>query len=184
MQNRACVGGAHFFQNRFCREEQKVGMAQQPQYLTPEGMKDIEARLKELTEVRRPLIAERLRAAMEEGGDLSENAEYEDAKNEQAFVEGEIIRLETILRSAQIIEPAGKGKKETVILGSKVTVVEHGRKEKEMYHLVGSAEANPDLGKISVESPLGKALLGAKVGEEVTVHAPSGDIRFKIKAIA
>ncbi|MCK6577571.1 MAG: transcription elongation factor GreA [Anaerolineae bacterium] len=159
-------------------------MTQQTQYLTPEGMKTLEARLKELTDERRPQVAERLRLAMEEGGDLSENAEYEDAKNEQAFVEGEIQRLETILRSAQIIEPAAKGKKESVILGAKVTVVEQGSKEKEVYHLVGSAEANPDAGKISVESPLGKAMLGAKVGDKVTVHAPAGEIIFLIKAIA
>ncbi|MBK8020333.1 MAG: transcription elongation factor GreA [Chloroflexi bacterium] len=158
-------------------------MTQQPQYLTPEGMKTLEARLKELTEERRPQVAERLRLAMEEGGDLSENAEYEDAKNEQAFVEGEIQRLETILRSAQLIETSGKGKKDTVVLGAKVTVVEQGSKEKEIYHLVGSAEANPDNGKISVESPLGKAMLGAKVGEKVTVHAPAGDLIFVIKAI-
>ncbi|MDZ4770221.1 MAG: transcription elongation factor GreA [Chloroflexota bacterium] len=159
-------------------------MTQQPQYLTPEGVITLEARLKELTEVRRPLIADRLRTAMEEGGDLSENAEYEDAKNEQAFLEGEVIRLETILRSAQIIEPAGKGKKDHVILGSKVTVVEQGSKEKEVYHIVGSAEANPDIGKISVESPLGKALINARVGEKVTVKAPAGDLIFQIKAIA
>lgn len=159
-------------------------MTQQPQYLTPEGMKTLESRLKELTEVRRPLVAERLRLAMEEGGDLSENAEYEDAKNEQAFLEGEIQRLETILRSAQLIEETGKGKKENVVLGARVTVVEQGSKEKELYHIVGSAEANPDQGKISAESPLGKALLGAKVGDKVTVHAPAGDLIFVIKAIA
>lgn len=159
-------------------------MTNQPQYLTPEGLKNLEARLKELHDVRRPQIADRLRTAMEEGGDLSENAEYEDAKNEQAFVEGEIIRLETILRAAQIIEPAGKGKKEIVILGSKVTVVEVGSKEKEVYHIVGSAEANPDAGKISADSPLGKALMGARVGDKVTVHAPAGELIFTIKAIA
>jgi transcription elongation factor GreA len=173
---------------RFCSirrfHEEWLGMSQQPQYLTPEGLTTLEAKLKELTEVRRPQIADRLRTAMEEGGDLSENAEYDDAKNEQAFVEGEIVRLEDILRSAQIIEPAGKGKKDTVILGAKVTVVEQGSKEKESYTIVGSAEANPDIGKISVESPLGKALIGAKVGDKVTVKAPQGDTVFTIKAIA
>lgn len=158
-------------------------MTQQTQYLTPEGMKTLEARLKELTEERRPQVAERLRAAMEEGGDLSENAEYEDAKNEQAFLEGEIQRLETILRSAQLIEEPGKGKKDTVFLGAHVTVIEQGSKEKEIYHIVGSAEANPDQGKISVESPLGKALIGAKLGDKVNVHAPAGEIVFQIKAI-
>lgn len=152
------------------------------QYLTPEGLKNMEARLKYLTETRRAEVAERLRRALEEGGDLSENAEYEDAKNEQAFVEGEILRLEGILSTAQIIEATGR--KDMVGLGSVVTVIEKGTKEKEVYHLVGSAEANPREGKISSESPLGKALMGAKVGEQITVNAPDGQIIFVIKAIA
>src|ERR1044071_2666069 len=100
------------------------------QYLTPEGLKNLESRLKHLTEVRRAEGAERLRRALEEGGDLSENAEYEDAKNEQAFVEGEINRLEQILSTAQIIE-ATTGKKYKVVLGSHVTVVEKGTQDKE-----------------------------------------------------
>ncbi len=157
-------------------------MTNHPQYLTPDGLKNLEARLKELRDVRRFEVADRLRAAMEEGGDLSENAEYEDAKNEQAFVEGEIIRLETILSSAQIIEESGK-KKDAVVLGAHITVIEEGSKEKEIYHLVGSAEANPADGKISVESPLGKAMLGAKVGQKVIVHAPAGAITFVVKKI-
>jgi transcription elongation factor GreA len=99
------------------------------QYLTPEGLKNLEARLKYLTETRRAEVAERLRRALEEGGDLSENAEYEDAKNEQAFVEGEILRLEGILSTAQIIEASGR--KDMVGLGSVVTVIEKGTKEKE-----------------------------------------------------
>jgi transcription elongation factor GreA len=157
-------------------------MVNQPQYLTPEGLVKLEERLKFLQDVRRPEVAERLRQALEEGGDLSENAEYEDAKNEQAFVEGEIMRLEGILSSAQVIETTGK--KDVVALGSKVTVVEQGESDKEVYHIVGSAEANPAEGKISIESPLGKALLGAKVGAKVVVNAPAGEITFVIKAIA
>lgn len=153
------------------------------QYLTPEGMKQLEARLQDLVEVRRAQVAERLRLALEEGGDLTENAEYEDAKNEQAFIEGEIQRLEQILSSAQLIEQP-KGKRDTVVLGSMITVLEKGSKEKEIYHLVGSAEANPREGKISSESPLGKALLGAKVNDKVTVHAPDGELVFVIKGIA
>jgi transcription elongation factor GreA len=156
-------------------------MVDQPQYLTPEGLQNLEKRLKDLKEIRRPQVAERLRQAMEEGGDLSENAEYEDAKNEQAFVEGEIVRLETIISSAQIIENTGKS--DQVLVGSHVTVVEQGTKEQEVYHLVGSAEANPREGKISTESPLGKALLGAKVGQKVSVKAPDGEIIFTIKSI-
>lgn len=155
----------------------------QPQYLTLEGLKKLEDRLKFLQDVRRPEVAERLRQALEEGGDLSENAEYEDAKNEQAFVEGEIQRLEGILSSAQVIEET-KGKKDTVVLGSRVTVVEEGESAKEVYHIVGSAEANPAEGKISSESPLGKALLGSKVGAKVVVNAPAGEITFVIKTIA
>ncbi len=157
-------------------------MVNQPQYLTAEGLKKLEERLKFLQDVRRPEVAERLRQALEEGGDLSENAEYEDAKNEQAFVEGEILRLETILSSAQVIEETGK--KDTVVLGARVTVVEEGERDKEIYHIVGSAEADPAEGKISVESPLGKALMGAKVGQKVVVNAPAGQINFVIKAIA
>lgn len=156
-------------------------MVDQTQYLTPEGLKNLENRLKYLIEVRRSEVAERLRQALEEGGDLSENAEYEDAKNEQAFVEGEIMRLETILSSAQVIEETGN--KDTVSLGSRITVMEKGTKQEEIYHLVGSAEAKPSEGKISLESPLGKALLGAKVGSKVVVNAPDGEITFTIKAI-
>jgi transcription elongation factor GreA len=154
-----------------------------PQYLTVKGLEDLEGRLKTLKETRRPEVAERLRQALEEGGDLTENAEYEDAKNEQAFVEGEIMRLEGILSSAQVIEES-KGKKDAVRVGAVVTVVEEGTKDKEVYHLVGSAEANPQDGKISIESPLGKAILGAKVGDKVKVNAPEGPITFIIKAIA
>jgi transcription elongation factor GreA len=152
------------------------------QYLTPEGLKNLEGKLKHLTEVRRAEVAERLRLALEEGGDLSENAEYEDAKNEQAFIEGEILRLEMILSSAQIIQKPNR-KKDEVQMGSVVTVTEKGSRQKEVYHLVGSAEANPREGKISIESPLGKALLGAKVGENVKINAPDGEIVFTIKSI-
>ncbi len=157
-------------------------MVDQPQYLTPEGFQTLEKRLRHLLEVRRAEVAERLRQALEEGGDLSENAEYEDAKNEQAFVEGEIIRLETILSTAQVIEASGL--KDQVNIGSKVTVIEQGTKDKEVYYLVGSAEAKPSEGKISHESPLGRALMGAKVGEKVKVKAPDGEIIFTIKEIA
>ncbi|RMF77233.1 MAG: transcription elongation factor GreA [Chloroflexi bacterium] len=156
-------------------------MVERTNYLTPEGLANLEKRLRHLIEARRPEVAERLRRALEEGGDLSENAEYEDAKNEQAFIEGEIIRLESIISSAEIIESTGQS--DVVVPGSHVTVTEKGKRTKEVYHLVGSAEANPREGKISVESPLGKALLGAKKGDKVTVAAPDGDIVFTIKSI-
>ncbi len=156
-------------------------MADQTQYLTPNGLKELEARLDFLRNVRRAEVAARLHQALEEGGELVENAEYEDAKNEQAFVEGEILRLETILSNAQIIER--EGPKDIVGLGDKVKVQEKGRKETEIFHLVGAAEANPKEGRISNESPLGKALMGHRVGEKVTVRAPDGNIEFTIKAI-
>jgi len=151
-------------------------------YLTEEGMQQLEGRLKHLIETRRIEVAERLRLALEEGGDLTENAEYDDAKNEQAFIEGEITRLEIILRNAQIIEESS-GKQDAVKIGSHISLMEKGSKRKEDYQLVGTAEANPREGKISVESPLGKALLGAKVGDKVKVNAPDGELVFVIKSI-
>jgi len=156
-------------------------MTTQPQYLTAEGVKALEKRLINLTEIRRPQVAERLRLALEEGGDLMENTEYEDAKNEQAFVEGEIYRIEHILRTAEILED-GKTY-DSVAPGAHVTLVEKGTKDEEVYHVVGSAEANPSQGKISLKSPLGKALVGAKVGDKVKVKAPDGEIIFKVKSI-
>lgn len=156
-------------------------MVDQPQYLTQEGMRKLQKRLTKLYEVRRPQVAERLRQALEEGGDLTENSEYEDAKNEQAFVEGEIIRLENILRAAELIEEDVE--RDSVGPGAWVTLVEKGTRGEETYHLVGSAEANPSEGKISTESPLGKALMGAKVGDKVKVEAPDGEIIFKVKRL-
>jgi transcription elongation factor GreA len=156
-------------------------MLGQPQYLTPEGFESLQKRLRFFTEVRRSEVADRLHKALEEGGDLTQNAEYEDAKNEQAFVEGEIQRLEIILNNAEVIESTGNV--DEVVLGSKVTVTEQGQRSKEVYHIVGSAEARPDEGRISIESPLGKAMLGARVRDKVTVKAPAGDIVFVVKAI-
>ncbi|MEQ8672947.1 MAG: transcription elongation factor GreA [Aggregatilineales bacterium] len=156
-------------------------MVNQPQYLTQEGLETLEKRLRVLIEVRRPQVAERLRLSLEEGGELTENAEYEDAKNEQAFIEGEVARLENIVRTALIIEE--NGDKEHVSIGARVTVVEKGYDEEEVYHLVGSAEANPREGKVSIESPVGKALVGAKIGDKVKVKAPDGEFVYVIKSI-
>jgi transcription elongation factor GreA len=156
-------------------------MAEQPSYLTAEGLEELEARLEYLRTVRRSEVAERLRQAMEEGGELVENAEYEDAKNEQAFVEGEIMRLERILSNVEII--ASDGPKDTVGLGDHVTVLEKGSDTPEVYHLVGAAEANPREGRISFKSPLGQALMGKRAGEKVVVKAPDGDLMFEVKAI-
>ena len=156
-------------------------MSDQIQYLTPNGLHELEARLEYLRNVRRQEVAARLHQALEEGGELVENAEYEDAKNEQAFVEGEILRLETILSNAQIIEDTGP--KDVVGLGDKVKVQEKGRKETEIFIIVGAAEADPTEGRISNESPLGRALVGHRVGDHVTVRAPDGNIIFTVKAI-
>ncbi len=156
-------------------------MADNVKYLTPEGLENLEERLEYLRTVRRAEIAERLRLAMEEGGEIQENAEYEDAKQEQAFVEGEIIDIENILGHAEIIEDTGNGDK--VVLGSHVVIQEAGMSETETYHIVGSAEARPREGRISHESPIGQALIGAKVGDKVVVKAPGGEITFTVKDI-
>jgi transcription elongation factor GreA len=156
-------------------------MADEIHYLTPEGLKENEKRLDFLRNVRRQEVAERLRLALEEGGELVENAEYEDAKNEQAFIEGEIMRLEMILSNAQLIDE--NGPKDIVGLGDRVTVQEVGTDMLEVYILVGAAEANPRAGKISHKSPLGRALMDRHVGDRVMVEAPDGDIEFEIKGI-
>jgi transcription elongation factor GreA len=120
-----------------------------------------------------------LRAVLEEQ-DILENAEYEDAKNEQAFVEGRILTLEEILKNVVIIEEGGPT--DRVSIGSRVTMVEEDG-EPETYHIVGSVEADPKRGRISNESPLGRALLGHRVGDEVIVNVPDGVLCFRITAI-
>ena len=154
-------------------------MSEQPTFLTKEGQKKLEEELHYLQTVRRHEVAERLHAAMEEG-DIDENAEYDDAKNEQSFVEGRILTLEAMIKNAAIIQE-GKHHNQ-VVLGSTVTVSEDGG-EPETYHIVGSAEADPRQGRISNESPLGRALLGKRVGDSITINAPAGTLTFKIMAI-
>lgn len=156
-------------------------MVDEVQYLTQEGMNELEKRLRYLTNVRRPEIAERLRQALEDGGELTENTEYEEFKNEQAFVESDIARLQHILRHAKLIDESVAS--DMVTIGSFVTIEEKGTDEEEEYRIVGPAEANPSQGKISMESPLGKALMGAKVGDKVKYNAPDGDITFIVKAL-
>lgn len=145
-------------------------------YLTPEGYKRLQEELEYLRNVKRPEVAERLRAALEEGGDLIENAEYEAAKNEQAFIEGRIQELEHLLATAKVIEDIPR---EVVDLGSKVTVEEEDGTVS-TYTIVGHAEADPAKGLISNESPLGKALMGHKKGDEVEIHTPSGTFKVRI----
>jgi transcription elongation factor GreA len=151
------------------------------EFLTPEGFKKLEDELEFLKTKRRADVAQRLHEAMEEG-ETEENPEYEDAKNEQAFVEGRILTIETILGNAKLIEM--KGPSNEVRLGSKLTITEVGATDKEHYTLVGSAEADPKHGKISNESPMGKALLGRKLHEVVSVTTPSGLMKFKIVHIS
>lgn len=153
----------------------------QKNFLTQEGYDKLQKELDFLRKERRQEVAARLREASD-GEDLIENAEYEAAKNEQAFVEGRIKELEILLATAKIItETENDG---LVQVGSKVTFQEEGVESKESLIIVGAAEANPSEGKISNESPLGKALLGHKVNEDVTVQAPNGSFRVKILKIA
>ncbi len=145
-------------------------------FLTPEGRRKLERELEHLRTVRRKEVAENLASAVEEG-DLTENAGYEEAKREQAFVEGRIRDIEAILADAQDL--AHSGDSDMVRLGATVTVAEDGEAPEE-YQIVGRAEADPLRGRISNESPLGKALLGCRVGDKVTVETPNGPILFGV----
>ena len=155
--------------------------ADQPVYLTAEGLEDLRQELDHLVTVKRPALAKRLNFAIQQG-DLSENADYIQAKEEQGFLEGRIQQLELMLRNAVIIEESGPT--DVVGLGSHVTVVEEGESVEETYHLVGPAEADPLSGKVSNESPMGQALMGSRVGDTVVVEAPRGELKFQITAIS
>jgi len=150
----------------------------QPTYLTPEGETRLRAELAELTGPRREELAKRLRAAIQMG-DLSENADYHKAKEDQGFLEGRIQEIEAILRMAVIIE---KKQSDVVTVGSHVTVQEADF-DPETYYLVGAKEADPRNGKISNESPIGKALMDHKAGDVVEAETPGGRIKFKILKI-
>ncbi|RME55767.1 MAG: transcription elongation factor GreA [Caldilineae bacterium] len=152
--------------------------SQKPVYLTKEGLEKLQEELDYLRNVRRAEIAQQIAEAKAEG-DLRENAGYDEAKNAQAFVEGRIRELEAKIRNAHIIEESQQPSDE-VALGRKVVVQEDGFPDKESYIIVGSTEADPAKGKISNESPIGKALLGKKKGDKVTVTTPGGAIDFTI----
>ena len=145
---------------------------------TRTGKEKLEQELETLMKVKRPQVIERIKRA-KDYGDLSENAEYEDARNEQSFIEGRIQEIEYILKYAQIVEN-GKSK-DSVAVGSKVTVSLAG--DKVEYELVGSTEADPSSGKISSESPIGSAILGKKVGETVVAKTPGGSLKVKVLKI-
>ena len=155
-------------------------MADKKVLVTEDGYNKLVEKLNYLKSVKRIEIADRLKAAIALG-DLSENSEYDDAKNEQAFLEGEIQELEAKIRNSDIIK-AGAG--DVVQMGSTVVVIDQEFAEDgpETFMIVGSTEADPE-GKISNESPLGQALLGQKVGSVVDVHAPAGVIKYEIQEI-
>ena len=151
-------------------------MADKPVYLTLEGKKKLAEELEYLTTVRRKEVAAAIMSAKEEG-DLSENSAYDEAKLQQGFLEGRVQTIESQLRHAIIIEENGHS--DAVNIGSTVTVTEDGDDE-ETYQIVGSAEADPLEGKISNESPIGMALIGAKKGQKIIAEAPGGAIEFKV----
>jgi transcription elongation factor GreA len=150
-----------------------------PTYVSREGLDKLRAELDELVNVRRPEIAARIHDAKEHG-ELAENAEYEDAKNEQAFVEGRILDIKSIIENAILIE--ANHATDHVAIGSTVTVETNDGRQK--FTIVGAPEADPRNGKISNESPVGRALLGHKKGEQVMVKVPAGDFAYKIVAIS
>jgi transcription elongation factor GreA len=153
-------------------------MNNKPAYLSKEGLEQIRQELDQLVNVRRSEIAARIHEAKEHG-DITENAEYEDAKNEQAFVEGRIQALSALVKNAVVIEE--NHSTTHVQIGSTVTI--QSKDGKESFTIVGSAEAAPADGRISNESPVGRALLGRKKGEEITVSVPAGDAKYKILSI-
>jgi transcription elongation factor GreA len=150
-----------------------------PTYLSKDGLERLRAELEEMVNVRRPEVAARIHDAKEHG-DLTENAEYEDAKNEQAFVEGRIQTLEALIKNATIID--ANHTNDHVQIGSTVAV--RSDDGEESFTIVGSTEARPNEGRISNESPVGRALLGKKKGDKVVVRVPAGDFAYTIVKIS
>ena len=152
----------------------------QPAYLTDEGLANLKAEMDELRSSRRLLVAERIQKAKEIGGTV-DNAEYDEAKNEQAFIEGRILTLDNLINNAVIISKKS-GPSDVVCIGSKVTVMNQ-KKQKDRYTIIGSTETDPTQGKISNVSPIGKALLGKRVGDVAEVSVPAGTIKLEILVI-
>ena len=150
--------------------------------ITDDGLKKLQDELENLKTNGRADIAEKIKVARGYG-DLSENSEYDEAKNEQAKIEARIVEIEAMLKNIEIIEDV-KGKAKSVVIGVKVKVLDLEFDEEDEYRVVGSTEADPTNGKISDESPVGKALLGKKVGDEVIVDAPDGEFKLKILEIS
>ncbi len=152
-------------------------MATEDTYLTQEGEDALRRELKELRDTRRPALAQRLKEAAAQG-DLKENADYHDAKEKLGFIEGRVQQIESILQSAIVVDSSQPS--DEVRIGSTVVIQEAGEDFDEEYRIVGSAEANPRERKISEKSPIGSALLGNRIGEQVKVKTPDGVIKFKI----
>lgn len=146
--------------------------------LTEEGLDKIKKELQELKTVKRKEIAEKISSAVA-FGEISENAEYRAAKNEQAFIEGRILTLEKIIENYELIDKS-KNDNTFVSPGSEIVVEDLKKKEKIKYILVDYIESDPSCGKISIASPIGKALLGKKVGEKVKIRVPAGNIEYKV----
>lgn len=150
--------------------------------VTKEGLEKLENELEELKVVRRKEVAEKIKQALA-FGDLSENSEYDEAKNEQAQVEARIAQIEGMLKVARVVDDANIST-DAVSVGTKVKLLDVEFEEEEEYAIVGSSEADPSQNRLSYESPVGKALLGRKVGEVVEVEVPAGKIQFKILDIS
>lgn len=153
-------------------------MVEKQTILTVEGLKKLEEKLDYLKSVKRREVAERIKQAIE-FGDISENSEYEDAKNEQAFIEGEIITLEKNLRNAKVIEE-GEISTDVVTIGSTVILKDLEFDDEIEYTIVGSTEADPTEFRISNESPVGAAILGQKIGSIIEVNVPVGVLKYEI----
>ncbi|MBU2700659.1 transcription elongation factor GreA [Sporomusaceae bacterium BoRhaA] len=153
-------------------------MAEKQIILTEEGLRKLEEKLEHLKTVRRHDVAERIKQAID-FGDISENSEYEDAKNEQAFIEGEILTLEKMLRNAKLIDENAVGI-DIVTVGSTVILKDMEFGDELEYTIVGSAEADPSEFKISNESPVGEAIIGQKVGSVVEVNVPAGILKYEV----
>lgn len=145
--------------------------------LTQQGQDKLRSELNELKMVKRPAVIARIKAA-KELGDLSENADYDDARNEQSFVEGRIQELEEMLKRSRVVPKSGG---DAIGMGSKVTVL--SADEKFVFEIVGATESNPISGKISDVSPIGKALMNKKIDEKVTVQTPGGEVDYKVLKI-
>ncbi|MEX1123852.1 MAG: transcription elongation factor GreA [Patescibacteria group bacterium] len=152
-------------------------MANKDILITQDGLEKLQNELAELTKIRRPDVVNRIKTA-KELGDLSENAEYTSAKEEQSFIEGRIQEIEQTLKHAKVVEGKHSG---TISIGSKVEVVVDGETDK--FELVGQTESDPENGKISVDSPVGRALLGHKTKDKVSVETPDGAVVYSINSV-